>query len=249
MSATRALLLVQFWSRTTLPAPSPRMGSFFKRGHPGSALYVLLSALQVCRCLAARWPWHWMGRSTSAVGLPPKVPSASTREDGLGPGFYVRQPCKSGSWHLLCLYTWNYRFWSIYHHLCGEVVCFCPARESQGGLRSSAYVGVLCTAAHCGSGIPAFPRASGALTLRPNSGSLITSRRQIPGPHRPSTRHSLWPGVSGTALHPATAALQEGTGPTSPVNSPFRQVFYSTRRVCNYSPVRFSAETPVVIYH
>ncbi len=46
--------------------------------------------------------------------------------------------------------------------------------------------------------------------LQPNSGSLTTSRRKVPGPHRPSKRHSLRPGVSGTALQPNESCLLLG---------------------------------------
>ncbi len=50
--------------------------------------------------------------------------------------------------------------------------------------------------------------------------TLAVSHRQVLGPHRPSRKHCLWPGLSGTALPCTRAAFREGTGPTSPVRVP-----------------------------
>ncbi len=50
-------------------------------------------------------------------------------------------------------------------------------------------------------------RVRPGLALQANSGSLTTSRRQVPGPHRPSKRHSLRLGVSGTALQQTRVAF------------------------------------------
>ncbi len=57
------------------------------------------------------------------------------------------------------------------------------------------------------------------LALRPNSGRLTTSRRQVPGPHEPLNRQACL----FTALPPARSALLEGIGPTSSVKSSFRK--------------------------
>ncbi len=116
-------------------------------------------------------------------------------------GFYIRQWRNSRDWHLICPPTLSY---PLLGHapspLWSGGVFFVPLGGSQRGLRRSTYV-VWCVIASPRS------RVRPGLALRPNS----SSRRQVPGPHRPSRRHFLWPGVSGTTLHPVRSALQEAT--------------------------------------
>ncbi len=141
----------------------------------------------------------WGGAPRLWASLPSYL-ALLTRGDAIRPDFYARQRCNSRGWHLVCLSTWSY---SLLGHTSSPPWSGGVLLSRSGELGWSTLLGVRGRGVYSSTpweGHPPRSRMRPGLALRPNSGIFTTSRRQVPGPHRPSRRHSLWPGVSSTAL-------------------------------------------------